>query len=101
MIDFPGCHFGNQIPLFRCIVQSDGSSLNGAHTMLDDFYSRILLVIKASIKTITEYQYINPSSLKIILFVQFHILRLSKGRSNKTYGQQNLFRIVSHCDLSF
>ena len=54
-IHLPAGHLRHKIPLFGRIVQADGSTLYGTHTMMNDFNAGVLLVIETTIKTVTEY----------------------------------------------
>ena len=75
-VHFPIGHFRHQIPLFRCVVQTHGTSLDGPYAVLDNLNAGILLVIESAIKTVAENQHIYALPLKIAAVVQFQILCL-------------------------
>ena len=65
------CHLWYQIPLFWCLVQSDGAALNGAYTVVDDLDARVLLVIESTVETVAEHQHVHTLTVEIFKVVQF------------------------------
>ena len=47
--------------------------------MLDDFNTRVLLVVETSVETVAENQYVDALPFEILEVVQFQILRLANG----------------------
>ena len=65
LVHLPVGHLRHKIPLLRGVVQTDSTSLDGTHAMLDDLDARILLVVESTIETVAKDQYINALSLEI------------------------------------
>ena len=78
-VNLPAGHLGHKVPLFGSLVQPDGTALNGAHPMMDDFYARVLLVVETAVETITEHKYVHALPLEIFTVVELKVLRLTKG----------------------
>ena len=69
-------HLRHQVPLFRSVVQTDGTTLHGAYAMLDDFYARVLFIIETAVETVAENQHVDALTLKIAAVVKHKVLRL-------------------------
>ena len=60
----------HQVPLLRSAGQPHGSSLHGAHAVVDDFDSGVLLVIEAAREEIAVHENVHALPLEIFLFIQ-------------------------------
>ena len=63
-------HLGHQVPLLGRIVQTHGTTLYCTHTVVNDLYTRVLLVVEASIETVAEYQHVHTLPLEILAVIQ-------------------------------
>ena len=63
-------HLGHQVPLLRRVVQTHSTTLHSAHTMMDDFDARVLLVVETTIETVAEHQHVHALPLKVLAVVQ-------------------------------
>ena len=67
-------HHRHQVPLFRGVVQSDGTTLYGTHAVMNDFNAGILLVVETSVKTVAEYQHVDCPTFEIVEVVERQVL---------------------------
>jgi hypothetical protein len=73
-VNLPACHLRNEVPLLGSVVQTNSTALNRSHAMMNDFYSRILLIVESSVKTVAEDQHVDSLSLEILLLIELQVL---------------------------
>ena len=79
-------HLWHKIPLFRRIVQTNGTPLHCPHAVVDNLYAGVLLVVETSVETVAEHQHVHTLPLKILAVVELQIL--TPG-NNGHEGQNN------------
>ena len=80
-VHLPAGHLRHEVPLFRRIVQSYGTTLNRPYTVLYNLNTRVLLVIEATVETVAEYQNIHSLTFEVLTVVQLQILSMTNSNS--------------------
>ena len=62
-------HRGHKVPLLWRVVQAHSTALYGTHPVVDNLYTRVLLVVESAIEAVAEYQHIHTLTLKILKVV--------------------------------
>ena len=83
-----GSHLGNQIPLLRGHVETDGAALDCTHAVVHNLNSGVFLVVETARKGIVVYQYIYALTLKVFQIVEFQVL-LGSLAAHQAQGQGN------------
>ena len=72
-------HRWHEIPLLRGVVQTDGTSLDSAHTVMDNLNTRILLVVETAVEAVAIDEYVHTLALEVLEVIKFQVLCPANG----------------------